>query len=101
MAWYTYPCEFLTSDGRLEFIGKTGKTELNQPTKIQQDQTPDADGAVSYYRKVADDAQKSVEWKIKLGTSLMKMLGGKAHSGNPPPLSSVNSNLHMQIESTN
>jgi hypothetical protein len=73
-----YPVTICRSDGLESYVEK-GKTVANAPTNL--DATPDADGKISYYKKMGVDDAKSVMWRRKLGALLMEKIGGDVHKG--------------------
>lgn len=77
-----YPLTVARSDGQLEVITRTGVREGNEPTALQLNATPDKDGMVDCYKKLAPNDQKAIDWRRKIGGMLMHHLGAKAHSGN-------------------
>jgi hypothetical protein len=76
-----FPVTVCRSDGQFETITRGGVKELNQPTKEQLDDTPDANGNVDCYKKLSEDDPKAVDWRRKLGGMLMHLVGGKEHAG--------------------
>jgi len=65
----------LRSDGKLETKTTHGHKERNEPTTEQLDSKPNAAGASDYYRRVAIDEQKHMDWRRKLGSMLSQDLG--------------------------
>ena len=76
-----FPVTVCRSDGLLEVTTKMGVREYNRPTPDQLDETPDADGVVDCYRELDINETKFIDWRRKLGGMLMKLLGGRDHSG--------------------
>lgn len=70
-----YPLYVRRSDGKLETVhGK--KKEKNEPTLDQLNDTPDSNGVSDYYRPIAEDEPKHLDWRRKLGGMLMRELAG-------------------------
>ncbi|EKG20961.1 hypothetical protein MPH_01718 [Macrophomina phaseolina MS6] len=70
-----YPLYIRRSDGKLETVhGK--KKEKNEPTPDQLNDTPDSNGVSDYYRPIAEDEAKHLDWRRKLGGMLMRELAG-------------------------
>ncbi|KAK0640461.1 Cryptic loci regulator 2 [Lasiodiplodia hormozganensis] len=70
-----YPLYVRRSDGKLETVhGK--KKEKNEPTPEQLNDTPDSNGVSDYYRPIAEDEPKHLDWRRKLGGMLMRELAG-------------------------
>jgi hypothetical protein len=67
-----YPLYVRRSDGKIEIIVKGKRKELNQPTDEQLDQKPDKNGVSDYYREVASDEPKHIDWRRKLGGLLAR-----------------------------
>jgi hypothetical protein len=72
-----YPVICCRSDGKTKVLTRNGSTELNQPTEKQFKDTPDAQGHVDCYRKLDDTAEKSLDWRRKLGGMLRDVLDAK------------------------
>ena len=70
-----YPLYVRRSDGKLEVIGHHKRKELNQPTPEQLNKKPDSNGISDYYREVAIDETKHLDWRRKLGGMLARELG--------------------------
>ena len=68
------------SDGKLEITHK-GRTEKNEPTPEQLDQTPDAKGVADYYRELGPKELKVLDWRRKLGSMLVKHIGNSSLKG--------------------
>ena len=71
------PTYISRSDGMLETVTKHGgriTKEPNQPTAKQLDDKPKADGVKDYYREVAIDESKHMDWRRKLGFMLARDL---------------------------
>ena len=51
--------------------------EVNQPTSKQLDQKPDKFGVSDYYREVAIDEAKHLDWRRKLGGMLAREMDWK------------------------
>ena len=79
-----YPITVHRSDGLLTVITKSGIKEANEPTAVQQNDTPDSKGNVDYYKRLDPKEPKAVDWRRKLGGMLMHLLGGKEHAGMSP-----------------
>lgn len=81
-----YPLYVRRSDGKLEITGKGRLKEGNRPTDVQLDQRPNKDGVSDYYREVAPEEMKHLDWRRKLGGMLARELqwkdktGGGAHT---------------------
>ncbi|KAL1615791.1 hypothetical protein SLS54_008796 [Diplodia seriata] len=70
-----YPLYVRRSDGKLETVhGK--KKEKNEPTPEQLNDKPDSNGVSDYYRPIAEDEPKHLDWRRKLGGMLMRELAG-------------------------
>lgn len=78
-----YPVYVRRSDGKLEVVTKKG-TEKNEPTPEQLDRTPNAKGVSDYYREIAYDEVKHLDWRRKLAGMLLREIGGKEYQGNTP-----------------
>lgn len=76
-----YPLYVRRSDGKLEIVAKGKRKELNQPTEEQLDQRPDKDGVSDFYREVALEEPKHMDWRRKLGGMLARELDWKDKSG--------------------
>lgn len=76
-----YPLYVRRSDGKLELVSKGKRKELNQPTDEQLDQKPDRDGISDFYREVALEEPKHLDWRRKLGGMLARELDWKDKSG--------------------
>jgi hypothetical protein len=63
------------SDGRPEGLGKGKRKERNEPTPDQLDASPDKHGVSDFYREVAPDEAKHLDWRRKLGGMLVRELG--------------------------
>ncbi|KAL1304518.1 hypothetical protein AAFC00_003504 [Neodothiora populina] len=63
------------SDGKLETLNSHKRKEGNQPTTEQLDSSPDATGTSDYYRTVALEEAKHLDWRRKLGSMLARELG--------------------------
>ncbi|KAK3638624.1 hypothetical protein LTR56_012930 [Elasticomyces elasticus] len=55
------------SDGKQEVVVKGKRRETNEPLPDQLDTTPDKYGVSDFYREVAPDESKSLDWRRKLG----------------------------------
>lgn len=55
--------------------------EKNEPSPDQLDRTPDAKGVCDYYREIAKDETKHMDWRRKLAGMLIRELGGKEYEG--------------------
>ncbi|KAK3638486.1 hypothetical protein LTR56_003232 [Elasticomyces elasticus] len=55
------------SDGKQEVVVKGKRRETNEPLPEQLDTTPDKYGVSDFYREVAPDESKSLDWRRKLG----------------------------------
>ena len=76
-----YPLYVRRSDGKIEIIVKGKRKELNQPTEDQLDQRPDKDGISDFYREVALEEPKHMDWRRKLGGMLARELNWKDKTG--------------------
>lgn len=76
-----YPLYVRRSDGKLEIVAKGKRKELNQPTDEQLDQRADKDGVSDFYREVALEEPKHMDWRRKLGGMLARELDWKDKSG--------------------
>jgi hypothetical protein len=76
-----YPIYPARSDGKKEILAKGKVREPNQPTDTQLDQRPDKNGVSDFYREVAPDEIKHLDWRRKLGGMLVRELGWKDPSG--------------------
>ncbi|KAF1989164.1 hypothetical protein K402DRAFT_445106 [Aulographum hederae CBS 113979] len=65
------------SDGKLEVRSKKS-SERNEPPASQLNSTPDKDGAADFYRPLAYDEVKHLDWRRKLGGMLVRELQGDA-----------------------
>lgn len=72
-----YPLYVRRSDGSREVTAKGKSKELNQPTSKQLDQRPDKNGVSDYYREVAVDETKHLDWRRKLGGMLAREMDWK------------------------
>ncbi|KAF2733682.1 hypothetical protein EJ04DRAFT_438619 [Polyplosphaeria fusca] len=68
------------SDGREQLTTK-GIVMKNGPNAKQLDQTPNAQGQADYYRLIAKDEPKHIDWRKKLGGMLLRQIGGKQYEG--------------------
>ncbi|CAD0088396.1 unnamed protein product [Aureobasidium mustum] len=72
-----HPVYIRRSDGMLETATKTGARivkEANKPTPKQLDDKPKPDGVKDYYREVAIDESKHMDWRRKLAAMLARDL---------------------------
>ncbi|KAG9525221.1 hypothetical protein KCV07_g1421, partial [Aureobasidium melanogenum] len=72
-----HPVYIRRSDGMLETATKTGARivkEANKPTPKQLDDKPKSDGVKDYYREVAIDESKHMDWRRKLAAMLARDL---------------------------
>lgn len=70
-----YPLYVRRSDGKTEILSKgMRKKEINQPTEEQLDQRPDRNGISDFYRQVAPDEPKHLDWRRKIGGMLAREL---------------------------
>lgn len=76
-----YPIYVRRSDGKKEIFAKGKLREPNQPTDTQLDQRPDKNGVSDFYREVAPDEIKHLDWRRKLAGMLVRELGWKDPSG--------------------
>lgn len=78
-----YPVYVRRSDGKLEILARGQLKDMNQPTDAQLDQKPDKDGVSDFYREVAPEEGKHLDWRRKLGSMLARELEwpGKPGSG--------------------
>ena len=76
-----YPIYARRSDGKLEIGSKTKRAESNEPLPEQLDQKPDKNGVSDYYREVAPDEPKHLDWRRKLGGMLARELAWKPKDG--------------------
>lgn len=72
-----YPVICCRSDGKAEVVARNGSIEPNQPTDKQFNDTPDASGHVDCYRRLDDTAEKSLDWRRKLGGMIRDVLDPK------------------------
>lgn len=70
-----FPLYLRRSDGKLETLNAHKRKEANQPTAEQFNGAPDASGTSDYYRSVAIDEAKHMDWRRKLGSMLARELG--------------------------
>ncbi|THW04149.1 hypothetical protein D6C89_06673 [Aureobasidium pullulans] len=73
-----HPVYLGRSDGMLETATKHGARitkEPNKPTPKQLDDKPKADGVKDYYREVAIDESKHMDWRRKLAAMLARDIG--------------------------
>lgn len=72
-----YPLYVRRSDGKLETVhGK--KKEKNEPTPDQLNDKPDSNGVSDFYRPIADEEAKHLDWRRKLGGMLMRELASSS-----------------------
>ncbi|KAI9713276.1 MAG: hypothetical protein M1820_001263 [Bogoriella megaspora] len=71
-----YPLYVRRSDGKSEIVSKK-KTEPNGPTDDQLDRKPDKNGISDFYREVAEEEIKHLDWRRKLGGMLVREIGSK------------------------
>lgn len=76
-----YPIYPRRSDGKLEIFAKGKLREPNQPTDAQLDQKPDNNGVSDFYREVASDEIKHLDWRRKLGSMLARELEWRDPTG--------------------
>lgn len=76
-----HPIYVARSDGKKEILAKGKLREPNQPTDTQLDQRPDKNGVSDFYREVAPDEIKHLDWRRKLGGMLVRELGWKDPGG--------------------
>ncbi|KAH0350047.1 hypothetical protein KCU81_g2780, partial [Aureobasidium melanogenum] len=72
-----HPVYIRRSDGMLETATKTGARivkEANKPTPKQLDDKPKTNGVKDYYREVAIDESKHMDWRRKLAAMLARDL---------------------------
>ncbi|KAK6000378.1 hypothetical protein QM012_003624 [Aureobasidium pullulans] len=72
-----HPVYIRRSDGMLETATKSGARivkEANKPTPKQLDDKPKSDGVKDYYREVAIDESKHMDWRRKLAAMLARDL---------------------------
>jgi len=74
------PLYIRRSDGKLE-VSNRKQVEQNQPLDKQLDKTPDAKGVCDYYREIAENELKHLDWRRKLAGMLMRELGGEGYQG--------------------
>lgn len=60
------------SDGKVEVVAKGKRRERNEPTPDQLDASPDKNGVSDFYREVALEEVKSLDWRRKLGGMLAR-----------------------------
>ncbi|KAI9754469.1 MAG: hypothetical protein M4579_004697, partial [Chaenotheca gracillima] len=82
------------SDGKTEIVSKKRK-ERNEPTEEQLDNSPDANGVCDFYKKLAGEEPKELDWRRKLGEMLMKEVGSKEHNGKNFILAAFPSNYRL------
>jgi len=83
-----YPLYVRRSDGKLEITPKGRMKEGNRPTDTQLDQRPNKDGISDYYREVAPEEMKHLDWRRKLGGMLVRELQWKDKTGGGAYISS-------------
>lgn len=77
-----YPLYVRRSDGKTEIVSKgQRKKEANQPTEEQLDQRPDRNGTSDFYREVAPDEPKHLDWRRKIGGMLARELNSTHKAG--------------------
>lgn len=76
-----YPIYARRSDGKVEILTKARRREPNEPTAEQLDQKPDRNGVSDFYREVAPDEPKHLDWRRKLGGMLARELAWKPKDG--------------------
>lgn len=75
-----FPIFASKSDGRT-IVSQKNKPVQNSPTREQLNKKPNEQGQCDYYRPIAKDDPKHVDWRKKLGGMLLRELGGKQHEG--------------------
>lgn len=75
-----FPLYVRRSDGKREVVTSKGK-EKNAPSSEQLDRTPNAKGIADYYREIAEDEPKHLDWRKKLAGMLMREIGGASNEG--------------------
>ncbi|KAL1617773.1 hypothetical protein SLS56_010837 [Neofusicoccum ribis] len=91
-----YPLYVRRSDGKLETVhGK--KKEKNEPTPEQLNDTPDSSGVSDFYRPIAEDEAKHLDWRRKLGGMLMRELAtaGSEHQHKACMLAALPENYRL------
>jgi len=76
-----YPVYCRRSDGKAEVLGKGRRRETNLPTEEQLDQRPNKNGVSDYYREVAPDEAKHLDWRRKLGGMLAREVKWQTKDG--------------------
>lgn len=74
-----YPVFVRRSDAKLDVQTSKGK-QKNAPTAAQLDRTPDAKGVCDYYREIAPDEVKHMDWRRKLAGMLLREIGGAEYA---------------------
>ena len=82
-----YPVFVRRSDAKLDVQTSKGK-QKNAPTTAQLDRTPDAKGVCDYYREIAPDEVKHMDWRRKLAGMLLREIGGAEYAGMLKPIPS-------------
>lgn len=77
-----FPLYVSRSDGKLETVDKTKRTEPNCPTDDQLEGRQDGKGNSDYYKELELGDAREVDWRRKLGGMLIREIGGKEHPGN-------------------
>lgn len=75
-----FPIYVRRSDGKEEIATSKGK-ETNGPSADQLDRTPNAKGVADYYREIAHDETKHLDWRKKLAGMLVREIGGAEMEG--------------------
>lgn len=73
-----WPVFATKSDGQSIVIHKN-KPLRNGPTEQQLDKRPNDQGQCDFYRLIAKDDPKHIDWRKKLGGMLLRELGGTQH----------------------
>jgi hypothetical protein len=73
--WPIFPTK---SDGQ-EVVNTASRVVRNGPSQEQLDRAPNAKGQCDYYREIAEDEPKHIDWRKKLGGMLLREIGGKQH----------------------
>lgn len=68
------------SDGQ-SIVNQKNKPVRNGPTEEQLDKKPNDQGQCDFYRLIAKDDPKHIDWRKKLGGMLLREIGGKQYEG--------------------
>ncbi|KAI4161331.1 MAG: hypothetical protein LQ342_004998 [Letrouitia transgressa] len=90
-----FPLYVSRSDGKLETVDKTKRTEPNCPTDDQLEGRQDGKGNSDYYKELELGDAREVDWRRKLGGMLIREIGGKEHPGNNYILAALPENYRL------